>query len=42
MGSGLPAPQALDLARAAAAALARRSQLPPAAARDVKIKALAG
>lgn len=43
VGSGLPAPtlSALELARAAAAALARCSQLPPAAARDVKIRALA-
>lgn len=41
VGSGLPAPPALELARAAAAALARCSQLSPAAARDVKIRALA-
>lgn len=34
-------PPALELAGAAAAALARRSQLPPAAARDVEIGALA-
>ena len=40
-GVGCPPPPALDLARAAAAALARRSQLSPAA-RDVKIRALAG
>lgn len=39
VGRGLPAPQALELARAAAAALARCSRLPPATARDVKIRA---
>lgn len=45
VGSGLlapaPPPSALELARAAVAALARCDQLSPAAAREVEIRALA-